>query len=101
MDATLLNALFSCRLEFVARNPAQSWQPRGLRSEHEGESGNYGIAGKIHVRAVLIGRLVIAVRREILSLFIAPFRRMAGELDSFIDRKRRHAHARQAEMIRP
>src|SRR3989454_11988237 len=97
----LLQAPLSRRLEFVARHPAsESGQPRRFRSKHEAESGDDGVAGKIHVRAVLVARLVIAMRGEILRLFITPLRRMARVLDSFIDRKRRHAHARQAEVIR-
>src|SRR6266478_115916 len=78
MDASLLNALFSCCLEFVAGEPArQRRQPCRLRSEHERKSGNDDVARKIHVRAVLVARLVIAVRRVILGLFLAPLRVMA------------------------
>src|SRR5260370_31718547 len=94
-------ALLPRGLEFVAGNPAyQCWQPRCIHSEHEAKSGDHGIPGKIHVWAVFVARLMIAVRGEILGLFVTPFRRMARILDSFIDRKRRHANARQAEMIR-
>src|SRR5260370_15899256 len=101
MDASLLNALFSCCLEFVAGEPArQRRQPCRLRSEHERESGDDRVARKIHVRAVLVARLVIAVRRVILGLFLAPLRVMARVLHPLIDRKRRHPHARQTEMIR-
>src|SRR6267154_6164210 len=93
--------LLSCSLEFVAGDPAcQCWQPCRFRPEHESESGDHSVARKIHIRTVLVARLVVTVRVEIFGLFIAPFRRMAGILDSFIDRKRRHAHTRQAEMIR-
>src|SRR5437879_840814 len=101
LDFRLRKALFPRRLEFVAGDPGrQGWQPRCLRSEYEAESGDDGVSGKVHVRAVFVARLVIAVRGEILGLLIAPFRRMARILDSFIDRKRRHAHAGQAEMVR-
>src|SRR5258707_15742250 len=93
-------ALLPRGLELVARDPAcQRWQPCCLHSEHEAKSGDDGVAGKIHVRAVLVARLVIAMRGEIFGMFIAPFRRMARILDSFVDRKRRHPHARQTEMI--
>src|SRR5882762_6979881 len=93
-------ALLPRGLEFVARDPAcQRWQPRCLHSEYEAKSSDDGVAGKIHVRAVFVARLVVTVRGEILGLFIAPFRQMARILDSFIDRKRRHAHTRKAEVI--
>src|SRR5260370_16854036 len=85
MDASLLNGLFSCCLEFVAGEPAcQRWQPCRLRSEHERESGDDRVAGKIHVWAVLVARLVIAVRRVILALFLAPFRPTPPLLHSLI-----------------
>src|SRR5260370_42112315 len=45
-------------------------------------------------------RLVLAVLGEIRGLILTPLRWMARELDPFIDRKRRHAHTRQAEMVR-
>src|SRR5258708_34496415 len=94
-------ALFSRSLEFVAGNPAcQHWQPCRLRSEPEPESGDHGVAGKIHVWAVFITWLVIPMRSEILGLFVAPLCVVARKFDSFIDRKRRYTHARQAEMIR-
>src|SRR2546425_12547973 len=101
LSVRLLQALLSRRLEFVAKHPAgKSGQPRRFRSKHKPESGDDCVAGKIHLRAVLVARLVITVRGEILGLFIAPLRRMARVLDSFIDRKRRHAHVGQAEVIR-
>src|SRR5260370_1442105 len=65
-------ALLPRGLEFVAGNPAyQCWQPRCLHSEHEAKSGDHGIPGKIHVWAVFVARLMIAVRGEILGLFVS------------------------------
>src|SRR6267378_5527725 len=93
-------ALLARRLKFIAGNPArQRWQPRGLRAQHEAESGNHRVARKIHVRAVLITRLVITMLGKIFGLLYAPFCWVARVLDPFIDRKGGHAHARQAEMI--
>src|SRR6266849_139205 len=100
LDASLLHALFSCRLKFIAGNPpCQRRLPCRLRSEHEREPGDDRIAGKIHVRTVLVARLVITVLGKIFCLLLAPLRGVSRVLDAFIDRKRRHAHARQAEMI--
>src|SRR5882762_11548264 len=94
-------ALLARRLKFIAGNPARERrQPRRLRSEHEAESGDHRVAGKIHVRAVLVAWLVITMLGKIFGLLYAPFCWVARVLDPFIDRKRRHAHARQAEMIR-
>src|SRR5712664_951123 len=71
MDASLLNALFPRRLEFVAGEPArQRRQPCRLRSEHERESGDDRVARKIHVRAVLVARLVITMLDEIFCLIL-------------------------------
>src|SRR5260370_10197105 len=96
-----MTTLSSRGLEFVAGDPSRHpGQPCRLRSQHEAEPGDHRIAGKIHVWTVLVARLVIAVLGEIFRLLLAPLRRMARVLDSFIDRKRRHSHARQAEMIR-
>src|SRR6266704_4214188 len=101
LGVRLSNTPLSRRLELVAGNPArQRGQPCCLRSEHKREPGDDRIAGKIHVWAVLVTRLVITVLGEILGLLVAPLRRMARVLDPFIDRKRGHAHARQAEMVR-
>src|SRR6266704_3932867 len=101
LGVSLLNTPLSRRLELVAGNPPrQRGQPCGLRSKHKRESGDHRVPGKIHVRAVLVTRLMITVLGEILGLLLAPFRRMARVLDPFIDRKRGHAHARQAEMVR-
>src|SRR5437016_1359993 len=97
----LLHALLSSCRKFIAGKPTgQRELPRRLRPEHEAKSCDNCIACKIHVRAVFVVRLVIAVLREILGLLLAPRRGMADVFDPFIDRKRRHAHARQAEMIR-
>src|SRR5439155_3519838 len=94
-------ALLARWLEFVSRHPSrQRWRPSRFRSEYKSESCNDRVSVKIHRRTVLVARLVIAVLREILGLLLAPFRRVACKFDSFIDRKRRHAHARQTEMIR-
>ena len=100
LDFNLLNALLSGGLKFIAGKPTgQRGLPRGLRPEHETKSCDDCVAGKIHVRAVFVARLVITVLGEILGLLLAPLRGMAGVFDPFVDRKRRHAHARQAEMI--
>src|ERR1700687_5227984 len=101
LGSSLLKALLSCGLEFVAGNPAgERWQLCRLRSERKAKSCDDRIAGKIHVGTVLVAWLVITVRGEIFCLLLTPLRRMARALDAFIDRKRRHAHARQAEMVR-
>src|SRR5713226_9089899 len=100
LDASLLHALFSCRLKFIAGYPSgECRQPCRLRSKHEREPGDNRVPCKVHVRAVLVARPVITVLGEILRLLLAPFSSMARVLDAFVDRKRRHPHARQAEMI--
>src|SRR5258705_2285508 len=93
--------LLSCSLEFVAGDPAwQCWQPCRFRPEHESESGDHGVARKIHIRTVLVARLVVTVHGKIFGLLIAPLCVVARKFDSFVDRKGRYTHARQTEMIR-
>src|SRR6266850_6528970 len=88
LDSNLLKTLLSCGLEFVAGNPAgERRQPCRLRSERKAKSCDNRIACKIHVRTVLVARLVITVLSEIFRLLLSPLRRMARELDAFIDRK--------------
>src|SRR2546423_6253788 len=88
LDFNLLNALLSGCLKFIAGKPTgQRGLPRRLRPKPEAKSRDNRIAGKIHVRAVFVARLVIAVLRKILGLLLAPLRGMAGVFDPFVDRK--------------
>src|SRR5260370_2011972 len=91
LDASLLHALFSCGLKFIAGYPSgECRQPCRLRSEHEREPGDDRIAGKIHVRTVLVARLVITVPGEILPFLLPPFTRLTPVLAASPDRHRRH-----------
>src|SRR5216683_7157377 len=101
LDFTLLNALLARGLEFVAWDPAcQRRQPRRLGAQRKAELRDDRVARKIHLRFVLVARLVITMLRVVLGLGLAPLGGMACELNPLIDRKRRHAHARQTKVIR-
>src|SRR5260370_7746547 len=101
LDFTLLNALLARGLEFVAWDPAcQRRQPRRLGAQRKAELRDDRVARKIHLRFVLVARLVIAMFRVVFGLGFAPLRGMACELNALIDRKRGHARARQTKMIR-
>src|SRR5882762_1012204 len=77
-NQSLLKAVFPRGFKLIAGEPArQRGLPGRLRSEHEPESGNDRVPGKIHVRAVLVARLVVAVFDEIPGLLLAPLRVMA------------------------
>src|SRR5882762_349825 len=100
-NRSLLEALLPRGLKFIAGEPARQRRlPGRFRSEYEPESGNDRVTRKIHVRAVFVARLMVEVFDEIPGLVFAPLRVMARKLDAFIDRKRRHAHPRQTELIR-
>src|SRR5712672_2670546 len=93
-------ALLARGFKFVAGLPASHFRLRcRFGSERETEARHLGQAGKIHLRAILIARLMIMMIDIILRLRFAPGSIMAFEFQPFVDGERRNAHAGQAEMI--
>src|SRR5882762_2308671 len=94
-------ALLARRFKFVAGPPRGHFRLRcGFCSERESKARHLGQAGKIHIRAILITRLMIVMIDIVLRLRFAPGSVVALEFQTFVDGERRNADAGQAEMIR-
>src|SRR5882762_199457 len=94
-------ALLARRFKFVAGLPRGHFRLRsGFCSQRESETRHFRQAGKIHLGAILIARLVITMINIVLRLRFAPCSVVALEFQPFVDRKRRNSDACQAEMIR-
>src|ERR1700693_2924424 len=93
-------AFFTRRFEFVAGLPAlQRRRHSRLLAEQKTEARRFREPGKVHLRAVFIAGLMVAMIDIILRLRFAPRGVVALEFQSFADGKRRNADARQTEMI--
>src|SRR5262249_17438809 len=91
---------FARWLKLVARVPADgAWLRSRLPSQREAEAGHLGVAGEVHLRAVFVGRLVIAMGGVVFGLLVAPLPGTPLKLPSFVDREGRYTHPCQAEMI--
>src|SRR5580692_7283617 len=79
-------------LELIARHESHDLiRVERLRTEREAELGERGVRGEIHIRCVLIARLMVALGGVFIALRLAPLRRMAGELERRVDGERGHA----------
>ncbi len=73
---------------------------RSLPSQGKAETGYGRIAREIHIRMILVTRLVVVLCREVLCLFHPPSRIVALVFHALVHRERRYPDARQAEMVR-
>src|SRR5664279_6358459 len=86
--------------EFIALLPVDGARLGGsLPAERETEARHGGVGGVVHAGMILVARLVVVMGGVIGVLFKAPGFIVPFELHPLIDRKRRNAHAREAEMI--
>ena len=72
---------------------------RSVLAQQEPKRRHLGKSRKIHLRAVFVARLMIAMLDVIFGLGLAPGFVVSFEFQPFVDRERRNAHARQTEMI--
>src|SRR5208337_2088180 len=87
-------------LEFIAMQPPDVFGLRGgSLPQRIPKARHLRQPRKVPILAEDIGRLVVMVVHIILGLRFAPSEVVSFEFPSLSDRKRRNAHARQAEMI--
>src|SRR5208283_805002 len=89
------------RLKLIALLPPD--QPRKtsrLPTQGKSKARHSRVAHEVHLRMIFVAGLVIMLLDILLVLRHAPSFVVALELHSFIDRERRNAHPRHAEMIR-
>src|SRR5579872_40606 len=78
----------------------QAWEISHAPANGKAEFRHLGVGGKVHLRTVLIRRLVITVGYIIAVLFLSPGEVMALEEHSFIHAEGWDTHPRQTEVIR-
>src|SRR5258706_7399387 len=88
------------RLKLVALLPPDELREAGrFPAQRESKPRHRRIADEIHLRMVFIARLVVVLLGVFLVLRQSPGLVVTFELHPFVDRERRNAYARQAEMI--
>src|ERR1019366_9353808 len=86
--------------ELVAGLPADRCRlVCGLPSQGDSELRHHRVAAEIHLRIVLVAGLVIVLGNIVAGLLLAPLRVMTLVLIAFVNGERRHAGARETEMI--
>src|ERR1700719_5360359 len=93
-------ALLARRFKFVAGLPAgQSGLRSRFLSERQTKARHLGKPDEIHLGAIFVARLMIIMIDVIFRLRLAPRGVVAFVFQSFANGKRRHADARETEMI--
>src|SRR5260370_8548493 len=88
-------------LELIARLPPGKLRLAGhLPAQGKAELCHLGVAGEIHIRPVLVRRLMIPVSHVVTLFFFAPGQVMALEQGPLVHTECRHANSRQTEVIR-
>src|SRR6202140_2098144 len=95
--STVLLALLPRRLELIALLPTnQLRQTRGLPPQRKSKPRHRRVPHKIHLRMVLIARLVIMFLHVLALLLESPSLVVPLVFHPFVDRKCRNPYPRQA-----